>query len=433
MTGPRIEERVRVVARRSSPRVRDIKRFLVVERVPYLWLDLEEDEVAARLVAELGRGDAELPLVLLPDGVVLSRPDDATLRTALGIPLRTNGERPYYDLVVVGGGPAGLSAAVYAATEGMSTVVIEAAEPGGQAGHSASIENYLGFPEGLTGADLAMRALAQVERLGVEVVAGRRAVALRAEGDLRLVTLDDDAALGCHTVLLAPGLAFEWLDVPGFARLVGEGIWYGATTVDAASLAGRDVFVLGGGPQVASAVLALAEHARVTHLLLPDASLDDAVGGYFADRLRETPRVEVHGHATVAAAEGETHLEGLTLRYTDPSTSSGQAAEGRESTRDVPATDLLLFSGATPRTEWLAETIRLDEHGFVLTGRRAFGRRNERGPAWTESRDPYLLETSCPGVFAAGDVRHGSVKRLASAIGEGAMAVQFIQEYRKER
>lgn len=423
MTGPRIEDRVRVVGHRWSPRVHEIKSWLARSRVPYLWLDVEEDDEAAEMLARLGRraGDrAPLPLVALPEGDVLEQPTLEQLAGRLG--MATQAESQFYDLVIVGGGPTGLSAAVYAASEGLTTVVIEASAPGGQAGHSAAIENYLGFPEGLSGNDLARRAVVQAERFGVEIVAPRAAVELRADGDYRCVRLDDGAELSCHAVLLANGLAFKWLDVPGCPRLVGAGVYYGAATAEATEFAGREVYLLGAGNSAGQAALLLAEHASRVHVVFPEASIDETMSSYLADQLRELENVALYPHTVVVGASGERNLEQLTLQCVDGGT-----------TRQVPASGLFVFIGATPRTDWLRGVLRTDEQGFVLTGRRAMGRRGEQGPEWPERRDPHLLETSLPGVFAAGDVRHGSVKRLASAIGEGAMAVQFIHEFRKGR
>jgi thioredoxin reductase (NADPH) len=416
---PRIEERVRVIGSRWSPHVHEIKSYLARTRIPYKWEEVEDDDDGAALLATIGRDRRELPLVILPDGDMLARPDLSTLAGRLGA--GTSAQSRFYDVIVVGGGPAGLSAAVYAASEGLSTVVLESSTPGGQAGHSAAIENYLGFPEGLSGDDLARRAVAQAERFGVELVSTRSVTALRAEGDYRVLTLDDGVELACHAAVLAVGLAFKWLEAPGCPRLVGAGVYYGAATAEATAFEGQDVYLLGGGNSAGQAALMLAEHARHVHMLVLEHALDETMSWYLASRIEETENITVSPHTTVVGASGDGHLEQLTLR---------DVCTGSE--RHVPANGLFVFIGAAPRTEWLRGTVCLDKDGYVLTGSR-LSRRRDDSPDWPEARQPFLFETSVPGVFAAGDVRHGSVKRLASAVGEGAMVVQFIHEFRRTR
>jgi thioredoxin reductase (NADPH) len=395
----RIEGELQVVGHRWSARAHEIKAFLARSRVPYRWLDVERDEEARRLQRP-EHGRQVFPVVILPDGTRLFRPDVRELAERIG--LDTQPDEPFYQLIVVGGGPAGLSAAVYAASEKISTIVIEQEVPGGQAGYSSNIENYPGFPGGLSGSDFARRTVEQAEKFGVEILCTRRVTGLEVDGGYRTVTLDDGTRLRGHAVLLATGTAFRWLEAPGCSSLVGRGVYYGAAEAEAAQLQDQVVYLLGGGNAAGQAAHLLAKSAKRVVIVAPEPSLDAAMSGYLLEELKELKNVDMLPGHTVIAAEGETHLERLVL---------GERAGGRQ--QRVPADALFIFIGAAPRTEWLAGVVERDEKGFIKA--------NDR------------LETSIPGVFVAGDVRAGSVSRIASAVGDGAMAVHFIGRYLQER
>lgn len=405
-----IEGEVRVIGRRWSPRVHAIKAFLARSRVPYRWLDEARDGD--------GLPGAEAT-VLFPDGSSLIDPDVRDVARRLG--LETEPDSCSYDLIVVGGGPAGLAASIYGASEGMRTVVVEQDVPGGQATYSAIIENYPGFPEGLSGSDLARRMIDQAERFGVEILVTRKATGLGSDGDNHLVTLDDGTELSSPAVLLATGVSFRWLDAPGCTSLVGAGVYYGAATAEATACRGQDIYILGGGNSAGQAALLLSQYARRVVILTVEDSLDKTMSKYLIDRISALPNVEVRTNSTVAGAEGEGHLEWLTIE--DAKTGA---------TERVRADGLFVFIGATPDTEWLEGTVARDPQGFILAGP-DLKQNGKVGHNWPLDRDPYMLETSRPGVFVAGDVRKGSIKRLASAVGEGAMAVQFVHYCRRQR
>lgn len=411
-----LEQQVRIVGHRWSPRVHELKQLLGRSRVRHLWLDVDADPEAQRLAAQAAPGSTTFPLVLLPDGRVLVDPDVEHLARALGLSTQPSG--PIYDLVVIGGGPAGLTAAINAASEGLHTLVVDQNVPGGQITYSAMIENFPGFPRSLDGADLSQRMVQQAERFGVEIVRMRRATGLRAEGLRRLVTLDDGTELSARTIVLAPGVSFRFLESPGCRALVGAGVYYGAATVEASSCRGDDVYVLGGGNSGGQAALFLATIARTVHLVTSDDDIGQSMSRYLVDRIGTTSNIVVVPHSTVADAGGDGHVEWVELL----DVRSGQVER-------VPACALFVFIGAAPRSEWLDGIVALDEKGFIRTG-------VDEGcclPAdWPLERPPYLLETSLPGVFAAGDVRHGSVKRMTSAAGEGAMAVHLVHQYLRE-
>ncbi len=409
---------VRVVGHRWSERSHEVKTFLARNHVHYRWLDLERDEEARHLDdladAETDGGTDGLPLVLLPDHEPLRSPSNRDLATALG--LRTTADQPLYDLCIVGGGPAGLAAAVYGASEGLQTVVVEREAPGGQAGTSASIENYLGFPKGLSGADLAHRAVAQARRFGAEMVVARDVVGCQHRGPVHAVCLGDDDAIEARTVLVATGVSYRRMDAPGLEPLTGRGVYYGATASEARGCEGDDVYVVGAANSAGQAVLNLARYARSVTVLVRSDSLEKSMSSYLVERIRATPNVEVRLSTEVAAGHGDDHLEGLTLRE-----------RGTGATQDVATDWLFVFIGASPRTDWLGDEVARDGHGFVLTGNDLLG--DHPGPRWPLERPPFALESSLPGVFAAGDVRLDSMKRVASAVGEGAMAVHLVHRY----
>jgi thioredoxin reductase (NADPH) len=421
-------EGVRVVGHRWSPRAFEIRDFLARHQVPYRWLDVEGDEEACKLV-EAARatspaaGEVQLPLVVFGDGSHLADPERADLAARVG--LRTRAEKPFYDLVIVGGGPSGLAAAVYGASEGLRTLMVEGEAPGGQAGTSSRIENYLGFPSGLSGADLTRRAVAQAARFGVEILTPQEARGLRLEDAYRIVALGDGREVACHALLIATGVSYRKLGVPGADRLAGAGVYYGAAMTEALSCRGEDVYLVGGANSAGQAAMHFARFARRVVMLVRGSSLSKSMSQYLIDQIGKTPNIEVMFGAEVAEVHGEASLEELSIR-------NGAGRDGGNGMTRVPASSLFIFIGAEPRTAWLEGVVARDEHGFLLAGPdlpRDENREGRRPRGWPLDREPFLLETSVPGVFVAGDVRHGSIKRVASGVGEGAIAVSFVHRY----
>ena len=407
---------IRVIGNRWSPCTHEVKDFLARNQIPYQSLDPEASEEARRLLALAGADAPRLPLVLFPDGARLGAPGIAQLAEKVG--LHVHAAKPFYDLVIVGGGPAGLAAAVYGASEGLGTLLIEREAPGGQAGTSSRIENYLGFPQGLSGADLARRAVAQASRFGVEIV--RQEVAgVRREDPYRIITLADGVEVGCHALIIATGVAYRTLDaIPGVARLTGCGVYYGAALSEAANYAGQGVFIVGGANSAGQAAMHFAGYGcRVT--ILARSPLKKGMSSYLIDQIAATPAIRVWEGATVREVHGRDNLEAISLSRPD----GGPHDQGR-----VEASGLFLFIGAMPRTDWLGDLIERDRQGFIPTGPDLL-RDGGHPRGWDADREPYLLETSVPGVFAAGDVRKGSVKRVASGVGEGAIAVSFVHQH----
>ena len=406
---------LRVLGHRWSPTSHEVRDFLARNQVPYRWLDVETDPEAQRVITAEGAEGAHLPLLIFGDGSRLEAP--AIREVAAKVGLKTQAQRPFYDLVIAGGGPAGLAAAVYGASEGLRTVLIERAAPGGQAGMSSRIENYLGFPSGLSGGDLARRAVTQAIRFGVEILTPQEVTELRVEDAYRIVTLGDGTELSCHTLIIATGVSWRRLDAPGIDRLTGAGVYYGAAMTEAISCRDEQVFIVGGANSAGQAAMHFARYAaRVT--ILTRSPLEKSMSHYLIEQIAATPNVEVRVGAGVAEAHGETSLEALTI---------GDAVTGQ--TERVPATALFIFVGAEPHTDWLDGVVERDTRGFILSGPDL--PRDERGrpQGWPLDRDPYLLETSVPGVFVAGDVRHSSIKRVASGVGEGSIAVSFVHQY----
>jgi thioredoxin reductase (NADPH) len=409
-------EGIRVVGHRWSPHSHQVKDFLARNQVPYQWLDIEREEEARQLVeyAE-AEGKQPLPLVLFPDGSRLAQP--ANLQIAAKVGLRTQAERPFYDLVIVGGGPAGLAAAVYGASEGLSTVMIEREAPGGQAGSSSRIENYLGFPVGLSGADLARRAVTQARRFNVEILTPQAATGVRVNDLYRLVVLADGSEVSCHALLLAMGVSYRQLAIAGAEPLTGRGVYYGAAMTEAIACQGEDVFIVGGANSAGQAAMHFSKYAHQVTMLVRSDSLTKSMSQYLIDQIEATDNIIVRPNTTVVEVKGEDHLEAIVL---------ADAKTGEKQT--LPATSLFIFIGASPQTDWLDGMLERDPQGFLLTGPDLM-RDQKRPKGWSLDRDPYLLETNIPGIFAAGDVRYGSIKRVASGVGEGAIAVQFIHRY----
>jgi thioredoxin reductase (NADPH) len=410
-------EGIRVLGTRWSPRSYELRDFLARNRVPYQWIDVEasaNDPETKRLLEALGPEASSLPVVLFPDGTKLLESVPAEVAQRVG--LRTRAQTDFYDLAIVGGGPAGLAAAVYGASEGLHTVMIEREAPGGQAGMSSRIENYLGFPMGLSGGDLARRAVVQAQRFGVEILS-QEAVGVQTEGSYRMIKLADGNEISCHALMIATGVQWRRLEAPGVDRLQGAGIYYGGGATEALSCKGEIVYVIGGANSAGQAAMNFAKYADRVVIVVRGSSLSSTMSQYLIDQIKEKPNIQVWPNASVSEAHGETHLEEISFLCSDTN-----------KLERVPATAMFIFIGALPQTDWLANAVERDERGFILTGPDLI-REGQRPKGWALDRDPFLLETNVPGLFAVGDVRHGSVKRVASGVGEGSVAVQFIHQY----
>ena len=414
-------EGVRVLGTRWSTQSFAIRDFLARNQTPYRWIDVETAGKSAEsksVVEAVGAHPAALPMVLFPDGSSLTAPSIPELAEKLG--LRNRPEVEFYDLVIVGGGPAGLAAAVYGASEGLRTLLLEMEAPGGQAGMSSRIENYLGFPSGLSGSDLARRAVAQARRFGVEILAPRQVVGVRVQGSSRVVELAGGAEIGCKVLVITTGVAYRKLDVPGAERLQGCGVYYGSAMTEALSCKGEDVYIVGGANSAGQAAMYFSKYARRVVMLVRGESLSATMSRYLIDQIQKTPNIQVETHSRVVETHGDGHLESISIHCD---------ASGETST--VPTNMLAIFIGAEPNTDWLAGVVERDERGFILTGADLV-RGGKRPATWPLARDPYWPETSVPGIFAAGDVRHGSVKRVASGVGEGSITIQFTHQYLSE-
>jgi len=411
-------EGIRVLGTRWSSRAYDVRDFLARNHVPYQWIDVElssEDPEVKQLIASIGDDVANLPLTLFPDGTRMFQSTSAELAEKVG--LRTRAETQFYDLAIIGGGPGGLAAAVYGASEGLKTVMIDREAPGGQAGLSSRIENYLGFPAGLSGGDLARRAVMQAQRFGVEIIAPQEVVELRVEGPYRILKLGNGSELSCHAALIATGVQWRRLEVPGIDRLQGAGVYYGGGSQEAMSYKGETVYVVGGANSAGQAALNFALYAEKIVMLVRGDSLAATMSRYLIDQIERTPNIQLWRHAEVIAVQGDTHLEEISVQCSDT-----------DRVEQVPASAMFIYIGALPRTDWLGNTVVRDDRGFVMAGPDLM-KDGKHPPGWNLDRPPFLLESSVPGVFVVGDVRHGSIKRVASAVGEGAIAVQFIHRY----
>ena len=411
---PDVTSAVRVIGHRWSDRAHEIRNFLTRNYVPYRWYDVERDLEGSRLfeLAEAAPGD--LPLVLVPDGETLRAPSALEVADALG--LRTRAGRTLYDVCIVGAGPAGLAAGVYAASEGLATVLVEREAPGGQAGQSAAIENYLGFPKGLSGADLTRRAIAQASRFGVEMVLARDVVGFEARGPVRAVLIQGGADIEARALIVATGVSYRRLDASGADVLAGRGVYYGANATDAGQCEGDDVYVVGGANSAGQAALNLSRFARRVVMIVRAARLADTMSRYLVQRIESAANIEVQYRSEVVGVQGESHLESITVLDRDTGVKEDRTTNW-----------VFVFIGASPRTDWLGSDVVRDAHGFLVTGRDLLHPDHEGH--WRQSRAPLALETSVPGVFAAGDVRLDSMKRVASAVGEGAMSVYNVHRY----
>jgi thioredoxin reductase (NADPH) len=409
---------LRVLGTRWSPASHQLKDFLGRNQVPYQWTDVEiaaPDQEVQELIPNVDLKSASLPLVVLPGGEILANPQVDELAARIG--LRTRAETTFYDFVIVGGGPAGLAAAVYGASEGLKTLLVERSAPGGQAGMSSRIENYLGFPSGLTGADLARRAFTQAKRFGAEILSPQEVVGLRVDGPYRFVKLRDGNEISCHALLIASGLSWKKLDIPGVERLQEAGVYYGAAMTEAQLCSGEDVYLIGGANSAGQAAVYFAQFARSVTMLVRGDSLEKGMSQYLIEQIREIPSIRVETQAEVVEVHGDGHLESITI-----------ANHATETIRTEPTSALFIFIGAMPCTAWLRGMLPMDERGYLLTGA-LLPKDGDRPKGWKEERDPFIFESIIPGVFAAGDTRHSSIKRVASAVGEGSITVQMVHQY----
>lgn len=413
-------EGIRLIGQRWLPQSHQVKDFLFRNQRPFTWLDIETDEEAMRLIEriKLDRSqvdELQLPLIIFPDDSYLEAP--TLLQVAEKIGLSTHPKQTFYDLVIVGGGPAGLGAAVYGASEGLSTIMIEKIAPGGQAGTSSRIENYLGFPAGLSGADLARRAIVQAQRFGVEILSPQEVTGVRIEAQKRFVTLADETEIGCYALLIAIGVEWRKLDVPGVEQLTGRGVYYGAAMFEAMSCHNEDVYLIGGANSAGQAAIYFSKYARNVTILVRGDSLSSGMSQYLIEQIETTENITVRLHSSVVEVRGENHLEEIVITNSET-----------QETQTVLTNSLFLFIGATPHTSWLADIVKRDERGFILSGPELL-HDGCYPPEWKLERDPFLFETSVPGIFVTGDVRQKSVKRVASAVGQSAVVVQLIHQY----
>lgn len=406
-------EGLRVIGHQWSPDSHRIKDFLARNRVPYQWMNVEADPKAKELLGYIE--NVKLPVVICDDGTPLMNPTNAQVAEKVG--LKTQATQPFYDLAIVGGGPAGLAAAVYGASEGLRTILIEREATGGQAGTSSRIENYLGFPRGVSGSDLAHKAYEQAIKFNVEILTPAEVVSVKLQDQYRILQLSDGSEISCHALMIATGVSYRRIDVMGCDELTGAGIYYGAAMTEAPSVTGQDVFIVGAGNSAGQAAMYFSKYAQTVYMVVRGDSLGKSMSQYLVDQIEATANIKVLLFTEVMAVHGENHLQAVTLINT----------QTRE-TEKYDAAALFVFIGAQPRTDWLEGIVERDPHGFVITGNDLM-RDGKMPKGWKLDRPPYLLEASVPGIFVAGDVRHHSVKRVASAVGEGSIAVQFIHQY----
>ena len=407
-----------IVGSRWAPETHRLKDFLAKSQIPYRWI--EPDGISdPRIQAALGEKTAALPVVIFPDGSILERPELLQVAEKLG--LVSTPSRRFYDVIVVGAGPAGLACALYCSTEGLKTVLIEREAAGGQAGLSSRIENYLGFPSGLSGADLARRGVAQVRRFGTEVLAPADAVGLLIEGEYRVIKLSNGQELAAHSVVIAAGVQWRRLDVPGMDRLTGAGIYYGAAITESSSCKDEDVYIVGGANSAGQAAVHFSEVARSIKMIVRGDSLSKSMSHYLVERINTIPNISVIPNSEVVEVCGGDRLEEITVRHYDT-----------QSTEKLPAAALFIFIGAEPHTQWLDGVVCRDSKGFLVTGPNLLNG-GKRPAGWNLARDPYLLETSVPGVFAVGDVRDGAIRRVANSVGEGSIVLYFVRQYMRNR
>jgi thioredoxin reductase (NADPH) len=407
-----------IVGTRWAPETHRLKDFLAKSQIPYRWI--EPDSISdPRIQAALGEKTAALPVVIFPDGSILERPELSQVADKLG--LVSIPSRRFYDVIVVGAGPAGLACSLYCSTEGLKTVLVEREAAGGQAGLSSRIENYLGFPSGLSGADLARRGVAQVRRFGAEVLAPADAVGLLIEGEYRVIKLSNGQELAAHSVVIAAGVQWRRLDVPGMDQLTGAGIYYGAAITESSSCKDEDVYIVGGANSAGQAAVHFSEVARSIKMIVRGESLSKSMSHYLVERINTIPNISVIPNSEVIEVSGGDRLEEITVHHHDT-----------QSTEKLPAAALFIFIGAEPHTQWLDGIVCRDSKGFLVTGPNLLNG-GKRPAGWNLARDPYLLETSVPGVFAVGDVRDGAIRRVANSVGEGSIVLYFVRQYMRNR
>ncbi|MHA2249472.1 MAG: FAD-dependent oxidoreductase [Candidatus Kariarchaeaceae archaeon] len=411
---------IRIAGNLWSRKSHDIKDFLAKNRVPYQWLDLEKDQPTVSLLESLKLDRNKLPIVFFEDGSHLIQPTRSQVAEKIG--MQTEATTDFYDLIIIGAGPAGLAAGVYGASEGLRSLIIEKQATGGQAGTSSRIENYLGFPKGLSGADLARRAQSQAERLGAEILLPQEVVKVDLDGNYKIITLKNGKELRSYSIVLASGVEVRRFNVPGEDKLVGAGVYYGAAMTEAAYYKGEEIYVLGGGNSAGQGAMFFSRYAKKVNIVIRRSSLVETMSQYLIEQLDATENIELIPNTTIQELKGETKLEGLTLK---------DAETGEE--KDVNAAAIFIFIGAAPRTEIIEHLVERDEKGYIKTGLDLIeGRAWRKKVKWIKERDPFTFETSVPGIFAAGDVRYDSSKRVAAAVGEGAVAVRLIHQYLRE-
>ncbi len=404
---------IRVVGTTWSPATHEVKDFLARNQVPYRFLDVERDEEAEAILQAGSDDDQTIPVVLFADGTRLVDPDRRAIAEQVG--LQTEADNPFYDLIIIGGGPAGLAAAVYGASEGLRTVMVEAEAPGGQAGTSSRIENYLGFPSGVSGGDLARRATTQATRLGAEILTASTVTEVKTEDNIKVITLDTGSELRSHAVLIASGMSLRKLNIPGYEQFEGAGVYYGAALSEAATYRDRPVFVIGGANSAGQAAMLFSKYASQVTMVVRGDSLEDKMSAYLIDQIDATPNIDVLVNNQVVEVEGENGVQSIRLK--DTKTDEEKVHE---------AAAIFIFVGAVPHSDFVLELVAHNDRGFIYTGPDIS---LAEDTVWTLERDPYPLETSVPGVFAAGDIRHGAVRRVASAVGTGAISVSMVHQY----
>lgn len=408
---------IRVAGTLWSPSSHAVKDFLSRNRIPYQWLDIESDSEAEALVAEIRKEQPGLPVVFLPGGKTMVNPDHADLAHAVG--MQTEAREPFYDLIIIGAGPAGLGAAVYGASEGLKTLMVDKAATGGQAGTSSRIENYLGFPKGVSGADLATRATAQAKRFGVEILIPQEVESIRVEDAYKFVTLSDGSEVGCKALVIATGVTVRRLQVPGVEKAEGAGVYYGAAMTEAANYRGQHVYIVGGANSAGQGAMFFSRFASQITMLVRGSSLAMGMSQYLVDQIEATPNIDVLTRTEVVEVKGDVGLKSIVLYNQDS-----------EETWEVPTRAVFVFIGATAHTDMLEGIVERNNQGFIITGQDLIKDGKVSG-GWKLKRPPFMLETSVPGIFAVGDVRHGSVKRVASSVGEGAIGVSLVHRYLK--
>ena len=406
---------IRVVGTQWSPASHYVKDFLARNRVPYQWLDIEKDSGAQALIEGIEKENLQLPVVFLPDGTQLMAPERRQLADKIG--LHTEATEPFYDLIIIGAGPAGLGAAVYGASEGLRTLMIERQATGGQAGTSSRIENYLGFPKGISGGDLARRATDQAMRLGAEILTAREVCHVKLQDTYRVVELQDGSELTCRALVVATGASVRTLELPGIEALTGAGVYYGAALTEAANYRDQEVFVIGGANSAGQGAMFFSRFASKVTMLVRSSSLEKGMSQYLVNQIQANPKIEVRLRTVVESVAGNARLESLSIRDVE-----------HDQTETLPAAAMFVFIGAVPHSECIADLVECNHAGFIITGSDLM-LNDSRPKGWTLTRDPYLLETSVQGIFAAGDVRQGAVRRVASAVGEGAIAVSLVHQY----